>query len=109
MLQPLKSLLGSVLQRRPIAEGVRTAVVLEAAREAIESLFPASVAMDIEPRVFRAGTITIGVKSAVVGQELQLRRTALLRLVGERVGVGTVTRIQVARMLPRQPSDDMVP
>ncbi len=104
MFEPLKSLMGSVLKRAPIREGVRTAVVLDAARETIEALFPAGVHADIEARVFRNGTLVLGVRHPALAQEVRLRSSAFLRLVNERLGEPIVTRLQMVRSLPRQES-----
>lgn len=109
MLQPLKSLLDHFGTRPAILRGVRAAVVLEAARDILESLFPASVCAGLEPKVFQNETVTIAVKNPAFSQEVKMRTAAILRLLNERLGDGTVKRIQLARIVPRQPGDDMLP
>ncbi len=108
MFQPLKSFLSGAMQRRDIHDGVRAAVIIDAAREAIDALFPAEVAFRIMPKAFKNETLVLGVHSSIVAQEIKLQSRALLRLIEERLQKPLVKRLRVALLPPRQSEEDML-
>ncbi|MBI4281048.1 DUF721 domain-containing protein [Candidatus Uhrbacteria bacterium] len=108
MLTPLKSLLSHVLERKSIERGVRAAVILEAARDVLETLFPKEASAGMVPQSFRDGTLLIGVKHPLLGQEVKLRSEALRHGVNDRFSSPPVLRIRLALIRSRQAEDDML-
>lgn len=95
MFTPLRALLDGAMGRRPIQESVRVAVVLEAAREAVETVFPNQFGTLIEPTAVRNGAIVLTVRSTIVSQEIHLRGAAFLTKLNERVGTNVVQKIKI--------------
>lgn len=104
MFKSLGSLLQSALNRKPIREGVRGAVILEAAREAVLEVFLKRVAAFIVPTAYRSGIITLTVTNAAVAQEVRMNAPKFLRYLNEQVGSGTVKQIRV-RLARRDEND----
>lgn len=95
MFTPLKSILKHALERKPIRDGVRVAVVLEAAREAVETVFPNRLVSLLEPTAIRNGTITLTVRSPMISQDIKIYGAAFLKKINERVGTNIVQRIRI--------------
>lgn len=108
MFQPLKNLLGGALKRKDVRDGVRAAVVIESAREAMEALFPPELLSRAEPKVFKDGVLIIGIQSPLVAAELKFRVPALLKLMNERFNEPVVRRIKVEFSRSRQDEEGML-
>lgn len=106
MFQPLRSLLDGALQRKSIRDGVRAAVVIDAAREALDMLFPPRIASRMQATVFREGVLVITVQSAATAQEVRLQSAPFIALMNERFGKPVVRRIWIT--LARQAPHDML-
>ncbi len=106
MFKSLGSLLQGALDRKPIREGVRGAVILEAAREAILEVFSKRVVAYIIPTAYRSGVITLTVTNAAVAQEVRMNAPKFLQNLNEQVSSGTVKQIRVR--LARQGENDML-
>ncbi|GEM_PF-4821452 len=103
---PLKDLLNSNFLRRPLRDGVRAAVVLEAAREACETLFRPDVAQKIVPLSFRNGTVTFQVPHPAFIGEMRMRSREMLAIFQDRLGKEVVKYVKIS--YTRQPADDML-
>lgn len=105
-MMPLKNLLGNAFLRKPVREGVRAAVVIEAAREACETLFRADIGKKITPLSFKDGAITLAVPHPALIQELRMRNREIVAILEERLGTGVVKYIKIS--YTRQSPDDML-
>ncbi|MBI4128785.1 MAG: DUF721 domain-containing protein [Parcubacteria group bacterium] len=108
MFQPLKSFLSMAMQRKDIRDGVRTSVIIDAAREIIEEFFPAEVAARVTPRSFKNGTLTLGVKNSLVAQEVKLRSHALLEELADRFKDRSIRRVRIALDPSRQDEEGVL-
>lgn len=105
-MMPLKDLLGNAFLRKPVRDGVRAAVVLEAVREACETLFRSDIGQKIIPLSFKNDTITLTVLHPALIQELRMRNREMLMILEERLGKGVVKYIKIS--YTRQSTDDML-
>lgn len=102
---PLKNLLGDALQRKPVQDGVRAAVVLDAAREALEIL-PEAARTRVTLVSFRDGILTLATGHTALIQEIRMYETELITLLSERLGAGIVKSLRIKRV--RQQNEDML-
>lgn len=93
------------MDRKPIRESVRVAVVLEAAREAVETVFPDRLTSFIEPTAIQNGTITLTVRNPMVSQDIKIHGSAFLKKLNERVGTNVVQKIRI-RLAPLEVRGD---
>ena len=95
-MMPLKDLLNSDFLKKPVREGVRAAVVLEAAREACETLFRSDIGQKMTPLSFQNETLTIQVPHPALIQELRMRNREMLAVLEERLGKGVVKYVKIS-------------
>jgi predicted nucleic acid-binding Zn ribbon protein len=101
--KPLKSLLsGAMAHRKPLQQGVRSAVILDTAREVVETIFPPRLRNNITPSAFRDGVITLTVRGPAYSQEVRMRAAKFLKLLNTQVGEGVVKRIKTRLDRPNQ-------
>ncbi len=103
---PLKDLLSQVSWKKPIREGVRAAVVLEATRDVLESTFRTDINSRIQTISFRDGIVTLGVSHPALAAEIRLQNQKILTLLAERFGEIAVKSIKIR--FSRQPEEDML-
>lgn len=82
--------------RKPVQESVRIAVVLEAAREAVEAVFPSRLVSLIKPAAIRNGVITLTVRNPMVSQDIRIHGAVFLKKINERVGTNVVQKIRIS-------------
>lgn len=108
MFQPLNSLLTGSLKRKSVQEGIRAAVILDAVREILESLFPPEATQGIIPKSVKREVLVLAVRSAPLAQEIKMRSNAILKLLGERLESSPITRIRIEFFHPRQEEEGVV-
>jgi len=106
MLNPIGNILGDALNRRDVQQGIRTAVLLDAAREAIEAVLGSNAANQTQPVAYKNFTLFIQVPHGALAQEIRLKEKEIIHMVEERRGKGVVKFIKIR--VSRQVETDML-